>query len=274
MAFVFSCILVAPQQIQAQSYEDYYNAGYILGASIRQAVDNKRARQAEQERMERERLEADRAYELEQQRIANERYAIQQREAEARRAEEERLRIAQEAKKAEEERLRLAQEAKIAEEERLRLIREVENSQVSNNSNKFIESRREYNSEVKLLSLNNPVVFYTDKGEEVSLLIKDYMSGDSRTLLLGYENKCDEKHRLVCNRVTIKVKYYDDEEEYTFTDACAIDLAPCYYIDYICGSKVQIEETKYLLFSEAFFSLEQNKYIERIRISFTDTQIK
>lgn len=159
-------------------------------------------------------------------------------------------------------------------EESWKILRDYANGKTKNPSDNNIENRREYNLEMKLLSVNNPVVFISDNGDEVSLLIKEDMRGNSQTLVLGYENKCDEKHRLVCNRVTIKVKYYDDDEEYTFSDACAIELAPCSYIEDICGSRVHIEETNYLALSDAFFSLDQKKNIERIRISFVDTQIK
>lgn len=159
-------------------------------------------------------------------------------------------------------------------EESWQILRDYANGKTKNPSDNNIENRREYNLEMKLLSVNNPVVFISDNGDEVSLLIKEDMRGNSQTLVLGYENKCDEKHRLVCNRVTIKVKYYDDDEEYTFSDACAIELAPCSYIEDICGSRVHIEETNYLALSDAFFSLDQKKNIERIRISFVDTQIK
>ncbi len=263
LALVFSCLLVVPQQIKAQSYEDYYNAGYILGASIRKAVDNKRAREAEQQRREQERLEAERAYELEQQRIANERYAIQQREAEARRAEEERLRIANEAKKAEEERLRLEREALSA--------RQHENS---------AKEYREYNSNVQILNSGDFVKFLTDDGDAIYLSVDENRDIERRYRVgideygneftvpqdpikggctLFCTNTSDREVSLTCNRVTIKVKYVGDSAEQTITDACSIVIPAGAYNS--------------LKWSDVFFNLSDND-IESIKVRFLDTQIK
>ncbi len=324
LALVFSCLLVIPQQIKAQSYEDYYNAGYIIGASIRQAVDNNRARKAEQERLERERLEADRAYELEQQRLANERYAIQQREAEARRAEEERLRIANEAKKAEEERLRIAQETKKAEEERLRLLG---SGSTALENNSIIENRED-NKNVHVLTKDNGVRFLTDESVPVYLgisedidtkidlsdldpnlfvelvknsYIKDrdaivnrinkandqtqkeqaikemiYIYPDLYKLFkviypnnveeikrstLYYNNPyCEKELRLICNKVSIRVKYVGDENEQRISDACSIIIPP--------------QTDGDLEWSDVFFNISDTKQIESIKVQFLDTQIK
>lgn len=60
----------------AQTDDPYFNAGLLIGSSIRNAIDNSRAKKAEQDRREQERLEAQRAYELEQQRLELERQRI------------------------------------------------------------------------------------------------------------------------------------------------------------------------------------------------------
>lgn len=265
LLFVLAVVFAIPQQSMSQSLEDYYNAGYILGASIRQAVDNSRARKAEQERLEMERLEAERRYELEQQRIANERYAIQQREAEARRAEEERLRIAQEAKKAEEERLRLAQEAQRLEEERLKSRNNVYGEDYGApsirpyyrerpNTN---HSANEYNSNVQILSSNNSVKFLTDDGEAVYLYVLDHSDGGT---YMSYYNHDSKERRLSCNRVTLKVKYAGDDDVQTITDACSF-IMPA-------------NRSNNLEWSDVFFNISETKAVESIKVSFVETQIR
>ena len=253
LTLVFSCLLVIPQQIKAQSYEDYYNAGYIIGASIRQAVDNSRARKAEQERREMERLEAERRYELEQQRIANERYAIQQREAEARRAEEERLRIANEAKKAEEERLRLAEEARRAEEERLKLLSSGGTGQINNAANE----NREYNKNAQILSSNNTASFLSDEGKSIYLYVLDDTNGGT---YLSFYNHDDNERRFVCNKVSIKLKYVGDDVEQIITDACSFSMPA--------------RTSSILDWSDIFFNVSDTRAVESIRIQFVDTQIR
>ena len=235
LAIVFSCLLVVPQQIKAQTYDDYYNLGYILGAGAKKLVENKRAREAEQQRIEREREEAQRQYELEQQRIANERYAIQQREAEARRAEEERLRLANEAKRAEEERLRLEREAASA--------RQQENA---------AKEYREYNSNVQILSPGDFIKFLTDDGESVYMSIDENMD-------LFYNNPTDKEVRISCNRATIKVKYVGNPDVQTVTDACSIVIPSRSY--------------NTVKWSDVFFNLSDNN-IESIRVRFVETQVR
>lgn len=322
--FLLAVIFAAPMKSVAQSDDPYYNAGYLIGSALRQGIENRRARQAEEEERERQRLEADRAYELEQQRIANERYAIQQREAETRRAEEERLRIANEAKKAEEERLRIAQEAKKAEEERLRLL----NSGSTALENNSIIENREDNKNVHVLTKDNGVRFLTDESVPVYLgigevidtkidladldpdlfveLVKNSYIKD-RDAIVNYINKtndqaqkeqtikemiyiypdlyklfkviypnnveeikrttmfynnsyCEKKLRLICNKVSIRVKYVGDENEQRISDACSIIIPPQTYGD--------------LEWSDVFFNISDTKQIESIKVQFLDTQIK
>lgn len=212
------CCFLIPIYSIAQSYDDYYNAGYILGASIRQAVDNNRARKAEEERKEIERLERDRAYRLEKQRIENERLAIQQREAEAKQAE------------------------KAIEEER---------------AEKAVLKRREYNNNAQILSATNNVMFFTDEGDIISLSI---YQDEVQPCRLFYDNSNNNEIRLFCNNVSIKVKYYGDDNTYSFTDACSITFAPNNHDD--------------LVWSDVFFNISDSQEIENIRIMFVETQIK
>ena len=232
-------VFAVPMKSVAQSDDPYYNAGYLIGSAIRQGVENRRARQAEEERRERERLEAERAYELEQQRIANERYAIQQREAEARRAEEERLRIAREAQKAEEERLRLLQEA-----------------QAVKNAEAAAKEYRESNRNVQVLTSNNSVEFLSDAGESIYLYVQNHSDGGA---YLAYYNTDDTERRISCNRVNIRVKYLGDDREQSITDACSF-IVP--------GNTAGSFEL-----SDVFFSISDRE-VESIKIQFVDTQVR
>ena len=219
---IFSIVFFSISPIIAQTADDYYNAGYFIGSTIRQAVNNSRERKAEQERQEMERLERERAYRLEQQRIENERYAIQQREKEAQREKEE-------AQKAKEE--------NIAEQQAIK--------------------RREGNKDAQILSSTNNVLFFTDEGDIISLSI---YQDEGKPCHLFYTNSSDNEARLSCNRVSIKVKYYDDDNTYSLSDACSIILAP--------------NSTGDLVWSDVFFNISDSQEIENIKICFVETQIR
>lgn len=296
LALVFSCLLVIPQQIKAQSYEDYYNAGYIIGASIRQAVDNNRARKAEQERLERERLEADRAYELEQQRIANERYAIQQREAEARRAEEERLRLLGSGSTALENNsiIENREDNKnvhvLTKDNGVRFLTDesvpvylgisedidtkIDLSDLDPNlfvefvKNSYIKDRDAIVNHINKASdqtqkeqaITEMIYIYPDLYKLFKVIYPDNVEEIKRSTLYYNNPYCEKELRLICNKVSIRVKYVGDENEQRISDACSIIIPP--------------QTDGDLEWSDVFFNISDTKQIESIKVQFLDTQIK
>lgn len=81
-----------------------------------------------------------------------------------------------------------------------------------------------------------------------------------RSMLFYNNSYCDKELRLICNRVSIKVKYVGEENEERFTDACSFIIPPLTYGE--------------LEWSDVFFNISETREIESIKVQFIDTQIK
>lgn len=127
-----------------------------------------------------------------------------------------------------------------------------ENKNSSNNSNGV-----GYNSDsdTHLLTKNRIVKLNTEEGAIVALGI------DKDSGRLFYNNMYNDRNvKLSCNKVSIKVKYVDDEYEQTITDACSIIMHANTY--------------DYLDWSDVFFSISDTKVIETIKVLFEGTQVR
>ncbi|MBO7083136.1 MAG: hypothetical protein J6W30_04755 [Bacteroidales bacterium] len=114
---------------------------------------------------------------------------------------------------------------------------------------------REYNSETHLLTKNNLIKFLIDEDISVALGI------DKESGKMFYNNLYnDRKVKLSCNQVNIKVKYFGDDQEYTFTDACSFIM--------------QANTFDYLDWSDLFFNISSTREIENIKLQFIDPKIK
>lgn len=251
-----AALFLYPNQSAAQSYEDWYNFGAAIGSATRRAVDNAKQKREEEARRQREAEERERQYQLEQQRLENERIMAQQRaEEERRRAEEERRIRAEEERRIEQER-RMAEEARKAEETRIKRIEAEKQKEAEAAIEKKAaeEDLNLYNSSAHILSPQKEAIFLTSDGHELILFIQ------SDKLL--YKNYSEKEELVICNNVSIKIKYANEPNEETLNDACQIKLQPT-------GSSYGE-----IPLSDVFFNISSFKEIEFVKIRLSDTKIR
>ena len=135
-----------------------------------------------------------------------------------------------------------------------------------------LKKNRELNSYAHILTKDDFISFLTDEGTRIYLGIEEdteieidengrIMETKTGGTHLFYNNTySDQEIRLNCNRVSIKVKYVDEDTEQNITDACYI----------IFPAKAYGE----LKWSDVFFNLSDTKLIESIKVCFIETQIR
>lgn len=131
---------------------------------------------------------------------------------------------------------------------------------LSNNESdysKHVDKNKSFNSNAKTLSPTNSVVFKANDEEYVFLSIPHRNTGEN--FFLSYSNQSGRAIRLCCNRASVKVKYYGDNIEQTFTSACSFVMPAR------SDSKIAL--------SAMFPNLSNTSSIENIKVLFVDTQI-
>ncbi len=216
----------------AQSYQDWYNLGNAIGRSVRHGVEAKREREAEEQRRQEE--EQRRQYEEQQRQYELERARAEQRAAEAR---------AREAAAAEQARIRAEQEqAAAAAQQALQASEQ--------------RAYNESNALNHLLTVNNSTSFIAPDGQFVELTLRKdeasgkcyiYVSSASSSPLVSFQS----------TNTQLKVKYYDDPNEYSYSDQCVIDIN---------------SGTSGIDIANLFFELSSTKKIEDIKIAFRNSK--
>lgn len=108
-----------------------------------------------------------------------------------------------------------------------------------------------------ILTLNKNTTFISPEGADIIFLIK-YDSSDG-SYSLSYLNTSGQQRKFTSNNVKIKVKYKNDDNEYSYTDACFI--------------KMDVGRQN-LKLSDVFFDISSRKEIEDIKISFEQSKIE
>jgi hypothetical protein len=246
---VFAIIFSFYNNVNAQSYDDWYNFGATIGSAIRQGVDNKREREAEEARQAAERQRQQDEY-YRQQAAQQAEYNRQEaaRQAEANR-QAELARQADAARQAEAER---QERARIQEDTRQREAREeAAKREAIQEKNAQMASYNSQNAERRILSLRNPVTFISMEGDDIFLMFTSEKK-------FAYKNTSDYQQKFTSGNVRIRVKYVGDDEEYSYTDACMINMN---------------KSSEILDLSDVFFDISSRKEIEDIRISFENSKI-
>ena len=236
---IFGLTLISCVKIHAQI--DWYGVGYTIGSGARQIYDNQKAKKEEEARQERERQQQEQEYYRQQ----AERQAEYNRQEAARQAEANRQ---AEAARQEAER---QERARIQEETRQREAREeaAKREAIQEKSEK-IASYNYQNAERHILSLKNPVTFISMEGDDIFFMFTSEKK-------FAYKNTSTHPQKFTSS-ARIRVKYVGDVEEYSYTDACMINMN---------------KSSEILDLSDMFFDISSKKEIEDIRISFENSKI-
>ena len=115
------------------------------------------------------------------------------------------------------------------------------------------ETANTSNAEKHILSLGSSVTFLSPEGGNINLSLAPNKK-------LSYQNTSKSNIKFTSSNVKIKIKYVNDDKEYSYEDSCTIDMQPYIY--------------KTVNLSDVFLDISIAKKIEVIRIIFENSKIQ